>query len=278
MAKRGFGIAAATLTELIGPLANAAESNGYDTFWVNDTPGADGFVALQQAAEATKRIRLGVGVIPVDRRSATDIAKAITKFGLPKERLLVGIGAGGVLYGSLDNVGSAIHTIQTDAGVPVAVGALGPRMIALAAQDADAVLLNWLMPRQARLSTGEIRRQQGDRHQCEVIAYVRVALPDGFEQLAGEGDRYAASGVHPHWSGCFSPRGPTPWGRRGTVLPPSLPPPATSRACKHSRWTPVRTERRKTFKPSWQPSTSRWMRPSYAPFPGEKRSMLIWAS
>lgn len=192
MAKRGFGIAAATLTELIGPLANAAESNGYDTFWVNDTPGADGLAALQQAAEATKRIRLGVGVIPVDRRSATDIAKAITKFGLPKERLLVGIGAGGVLYGSLDNVGSAIHTIQTDAGVPVAVGALGPRMIALAAQDADAVLLNWLTSRQARLSTGEIRRQQGDRHQCEVIAYVRVALPDGFEQLAGEGDRYAA--------------------------------------------------------------------------------------
>jgi len=192
MAKRGFGIAAATLAELIGPLANAAESNGYDTFWVNDTPGADGFSALQQAAEATERIRLGVGVIPVDRRSAADIVQGIAKSGLPKKRLLIGIGAGGALYGSLDNVRSAVHTIQSDAEVPVAVGALGPKMIALAAQDAEGVVLNWLTPRQARLSTEEIRRQQGDHHQCEVIAYVRVALPDGFEQLAGEGDRYAA--------------------------------------------------------------------------------------
>ncbi len=192
MGQRGFGIAAATLDELIGPLAKAAESNGYDTFWVNDTPGADGFAALQQAAEVTERIRLGVGVSPIDRRSASDIVQAITQSGLPRERLLVGIGAGGALYGSLDTVRSAVHTIQTDGGVPVAVGALGPKMVTMAAQDADAVVLNWLTPRQARLSTEDIRRQQGDQHRCEVIAYVRVALPDGFEQLAGEGDRYAA--------------------------------------------------------------------------------------
>ncbi len=40
MTKRGFGIAAATLSALIAPLAAAAEANGYDTFWVNDTPGS----------------------------------------------------------------------------------------------------------------------------------------------------------------------------------------------------------------------------------------------
>ncbi len=140
----------------------------------------------------TESIRLGVGVIPIDRRPAGSIVRAIEEKKLPRERLLVGVGAGGELYGSLDNVRAAVHTIQQDAGVPVAVGALGPRMIAMAAKEADAVLLNWLTPRQARSSTQEIRNRQGEGRHCEVIAYVRVALPDGFEQLAGEGDRYAS--------------------------------------------------------------------------------------
>ncbi len=54
------------------------------------------------------------------------------------------------------------------------------------------MLLNWLTPRQAKLSTQDVRNHQGEGHHCEVIAYVRVALPEGFEQLAGEGDRYAS--------------------------------------------------------------------------------------
>ncbi|HET9660085.1 MAG TPA: LLM class flavin-dependent oxidoreductase [Thermomicrobiales bacterium] len=192
MAKRGFGIAAATLASLVAPLATAAEANGYDTFWVNDTPGSDGFEALRRAAEVTTSIRLGVGVIPIDRRPADAIVKAIDQHKLPKERLIVGIGAGGELYGSLDNVRAAIHIVRDDAGVPVAVGALGPKMVAMAAKEADAVLLNWLTPRQAKFSTQEIRDRQGEDRHCEVIAYVRVALPEGFEQLTGEGDRYAS--------------------------------------------------------------------------------------
>lgn len=192
MARRGFGIAAATLSSLVAPLAAAAEANGYDTFWVNDTPGSDGFEALRRAAEVTSTIRLGVGVIPIDRRPPDTIVEAIEEKQLPKDRLIVGVGAGAELYGSLDNVRGAIHIIRAEAGVPVSVGALGPKMVSLAAKEADAVLLNWLTPRQARLSTQEVRSQQGEGHHCEVIAYVRVALPEGFEQLAGEGDRYAS--------------------------------------------------------------------------------------
>ncbi|MEZ4506207.1 MAG: hypothetical protein R2848_10320 [Thermomicrobiales bacterium] len=120
--------------------------------------------ALRRAAEVTSRIRLGVGVIPIDRRSPDSIVQAIEQSTLPKDRLIVGVGAGGELYGSLDNVRGAVRTIREQAGVPVAVGALGPRMVALAAREADAVLLNWLTPRQAKLSprrSGAIR-SQGD--------------------------------------------------------------------------------------------------------------------
>ncbi len=192
MARRGFGIAAATLSSLVAPLAAAAEANGYDTFWVNDTPGSDGFEGLRRAAEVTSTIRLGIGVVPIDRRPPDSIVNAIKEKGLPKDRLIVGIGAGAELYGSLDNVRGAIHIIRAEAGVSVAVGALGPKMVALAAKEADAVLLNWLTPRQAKMSTQDVRNRQGAGHSCEVIAYVRVALPEGFEQLAGEGDRYAS--------------------------------------------------------------------------------------
>jgi alkanesulfonate monooxygenase SsuD/methylene tetrahydromethanopterin reductase-like flavin-dependent oxidoreductase (luciferase family) len=192
MAQRGYGIAAATLASLVAPLAAAAEANGYATFWVNDTPGSDGFEALRRAAEATSSIRLGVGVIPIDRRPAVEIVEAIEEHKLPTDRLIVGVGAGGELYGSLDNVRAAVQTIRDESGVPVAVGALGPKMVAMGAKDADAVLLNWLTPRQALFSTQEIRSRQGEDHHCEVIAYVRVALPEGFEQLSGEGDRYAS--------------------------------------------------------------------------------------
>lgn len=192
MTQRGFGIAAATLSSLIAPLAAAAESNGYATFWVNDTPGSDGFEALRIAADATRSIRLGVGVIPIDRRPPESIVRVIEEKQLPIERTIVGVGAGAELYGSLDNVRDAVQFIRSEAGVPVAVGALGPRMVAMAAGNADAVLLNWLTPRQARLSVQEIRSRQVEGQHCEAIAYVRVALPEGFEQLAGEGDRYAS--------------------------------------------------------------------------------------
>lgn len=192
MARRGFGIAAAMLSSLVAPLAAAAEANGYDSFWVNDTPGSDGFVVLQRAAEATTTIRLGVGVIPIDRRPADTIVRAIDDLQLPKNRLIVGVGAGAELYGSLDNVRDAVRFVRVESGVPVAVGALGPKMVAMAAREADAVLLNWLTPRQARLSKQEVTNRQHGEHRCEVLAYVRVALPEGFEQLAGEGDRYAA--------------------------------------------------------------------------------------
>src|SRR6478752_3490356 len=156
VARRGFGIAAATLSSLVAPLAAAAEANGYDTFWVNDTPGSDGFEGLRLAASVTSTIRLGIGVIPIDRRPPDSIVTAIEEKGLPKDRLIVGIGAGAELYGSLDNVRGAIHIIRDGAGLPVAVGALGPKMVALAAKEADAVLLNWLTPRQAKLSAQEV--------------------------------------------------------------------------------------------------------------------------
>jgi alkanesulfonate monooxygenase SsuD/methylene tetrahydromethanopterin reductase-like flavin-dependent oxidoreductase (luciferase family) len=82
---RGYGVSALINQEMIAPLAQAAEKGGYSTFWVNDVPGGNGLEQLQRAQSATNSIRLGVGVLPVDRWSATSIADEVTRLKLNSE-------------------------------------------------------------------------------------------------------------------------------------------------------------------------------------------------
>ena len=65
---------------------------GRDSFWVNDTPGADSLERLAAAACVTSRIRLGTGVIPLDRRPAGEIIARVRELALPTERLILGVG------------------------------------------------------------------------------------------------------------------------------------------------------------------------------------------
>ena len=83
---RGFGVVGALPHEIVRVIAPAAERAGYATFWVNDTPTGDGLAALRVAADATDAIRLGVGVIPLDRQPAARIADRVAELGLPTER------------------------------------------------------------------------------------------------------------------------------------------------------------------------------------------------
>src|SRR5680860_1363459 len=191
MAKRGFGVAAAIPGELIAPLAKAAEEAGYSTFWVNDTPGADGIQALERAAAVTSRLRLAVGVIPLDRRSPGAIAKRVKEAGLPIERLVIGIGAGGAHAGSLDLVERGIVEIQELTGSAVAVGALGLKMIGLAGRLANGVILNWLTPEWIAKSV-EVARGLERSEPVEIVGYVRTALEASRVKLEAEASRYAS--------------------------------------------------------------------------------------
>jgi alkanesulfonate monooxygenase SsuD/methylene tetrahydromethanopterin reductase-like flavin-dependent oxidoreductase (luciferase family) len=191
MIRRGFGIAAAVPQELIAPLAKAAEESGYSTFWVNDTPGADGIQALRRAGEETSSIRLGVGVIPLDRRTPDEIAARIVELELPVDRLMIGLGSGGAHSGSLDLVERGIVEVRDLTGCSVAVGALGMKMIELAARLADGVILNWLTPDWASRSAALAKGSQVG-HRPEVIGYVRTALTESRPKLKAEGERYAS--------------------------------------------------------------------------------------
>lgn len=188
-ASRGLGVAGALAHEIVRPLATEAEQLGYATFWANDTPNGDGLASLAAAASVTESIRLGVGVIAVDRVPAERIVERVAELGLPVNRLLIGIGSGRTKIGSLDLIQRSA-TVLREAGLTSAVGALGPNMIALSGEVADAVLLNWLTPAAAVDSTAALRNAAAGRT-VESIAYVRVGCGAGSsDRLAEEAGRY----------------------------------------------------------------------------------------
>ena len=190
---RGFGVAAALAHDMVRDVARAADIAGYRTFWVNDTPGGEGLAALAVAAAVTNRIRLGVGVIPLDRQPAERIAVRIDELALPVERLTVGVGAGRAA-GGLDRVRAGVVELSGLTAATIVVGALGPKMCRVAGEVADGVLLNWLTPAFVPASAAEVAQAAAGlgRPRPRNDAYVRTALGSGANaRLREEADRYA---------------------------------------------------------------------------------------
>jgi len=198
--RRGFGVAAAISPEVIRAAAQLAESLGYHSFWVNDTPNGDGLEALSQAASVTTRIMLGVGVIPLSRRPAEEIVGKLRSMDgssgplrLPLDRLWLGVGSGAGGQGALKRTREGLEMLKRDAHTTVFVSALGPRMSHLAGEMADGVLFNWLTPEFALTANDWVRegaRKAG--HDVPILAaFVRTALGEASaKRLHEEGNRY----------------------------------------------------------------------------------------
>ncbi len=191
---RGFGIAAAVDNETVKIVARAAEEAGYSSFWVNDTPGADGLEALAAAASVTGSIHLGVGVIPINRRPADSIARDVIALNLPQDRLWLGIGSPGP-KGALKNAREAVATLKAELECPVIIAALGPRMVALSGEIADGVLLNWVTPGYAASSAERVAEAAGEEGHDKplVMSFVRAGLlPEAEDEIHIQADRYAS--------------------------------------------------------------------------------------
>lgn len=216
--RRGFGVAAAISPEVIRTAAQLAESLGYHSFWVNDTPQGDGLEALAGAASVTSTIKLGVGVIPLSRRPADQIvAQLRTMDGsrggaarLPLDRLWLGVGSGAGGAGAMKRVRDGLETLNAEANTSVFLSALGPRMSRLCGEAADGVLFNWLTPEFALTANDWVRdgARKAERDVPILASYVRVSLGDAgaarFEQEAGRygsipqyADHFKRMGVAP---------------------------------------------------------------------------------
>ncbi|WP_396646018.1 LLM class flavin-dependent oxidoreductase [Microbacterium sp.] len=185
-----IGLAGSLGPDAVAQIAPSVEAAGFHTLWINDTPDGDALAALAAAAGVTSTLRLATGVIPVDRRPASEIAAEVASLAVPLDRLTVGIGSGMAKEGALARVRDAIAVLH-DAGVPrVLVGALGPKMRRLGAARAEGVLLNWVPPTEAAAQAEALHGVDADSH---VAVYVRTAIVDAArERLAAETARYAS--------------------------------------------------------------------------------------
>jgi alkanesulfonate monooxygenase SsuD/methylene tetrahydromethanopterin reductase-like flavin-dependent oxidoreductase (luciferase family) len=185
-----LGVAASLGPDAAAQLAPLVEAAGFHALWVNDTPGADALEVLAAVARTTQQLVLATGVLPVDRRSAAQIAAQVQAHGLPQDRLVIGIGSGQAQRGALALVRDAAAELRAALTVPILVGALGPKMRGIGVDHADGVLLSWLPPAVARAQSSEAHTSAPDAH---VALYVRAALdPAAHERLQTETARYAS--------------------------------------------------------------------------------------
>ena len=189
----GFALFAGTSAEIIRASAREAEQLGYSSFWVNHPGSIDGLASLAHAAGDTRRIALGIGVIPLHTLGPESIVQGVRGHKLPLDRLLLGVGSPNP--NSLARVRDGVAALRSQLETRLVVAALGPKMCRLAGEIADGVLFNWLTPEHAKASAEWVRAgaAAAGRKAPTLYAYVRLALgAKGCEKLAGEGGRYAA--------------------------------------------------------------------------------------
>ena len=133
---------AAVSNDVIEALAREAEQLGYTSFWVNDIPNNDGLESLAAAAAGTTAIKLGVGVIPLDKRPPAtidrDVESHATARPAPARRRVRRRAR------ARWRECAGVAELQRETSAAVVVGALGPKMAQLAGEVADGVLLNWM--------------------------------------------------------------------------------------------------------------------------------------
>jgi len=198
---KGFAVFAGVAPEIIRASAREAEALGYSSFWVNHPGPVDGLGSLVHAAAETRRLDLGVGVIPLHTRGPESIIEGVRQHGLAPARLLLGVGSPNPE--ALKRVRDGVAAIRAKLSTRVIVAALGPKMCQLAGEVADGVLFNWLTPEYAKRSAELVRAgaQAARRPVPKLYAYVRVALGPAAERLADEGGRYdAIPAYHAHFA------------------------------------------------------------------------------
>ena len=224
----------------IQSLGALAEEHGYGEVWMTEGAGRDSLTQLTAIATATSRIGLGAGILPMFSR--TPLVTAMSSAGLAAVsdgRFILGLGVGnrpatenghGVAYSQpmehlkdlvyivrgllrgeeVSRQGKAITVSGATLGdaapngrVPIYIAALGPRMLRLAGEVADGVLLSWTAASYLRQAIQLVRdgatKAGRDPSEVEISGYLRVAVTDdlaaGRASLQREIARYAG-GAH----------------------------------------------------------------------------------
>ncbi len=200
----------------LAPLAARAEGAGFTDIWLPDHYFLrDVYVTQALMAERTERIRLGTGVAAVLLRHPALIASsAATIHELSGGRALIGIGPGGfefpsqfgmhpespltllrdsiaiirgLLAGGVDHEGTALAAVGAklswDPGaIPISMSGRGPRMLELAGELADGVIVHGLSAAfigyvREHVARGAERAGRGP-DACEISVMLDVEIDD----------------------------------------------------------------------------------------------------
>ncbi len=220
----------------IQSLGALAEESCYGEIWMTEGSGRDSLTQLTAIATATSRIGLGTGILPMFSR--TPLITAMSAAGLAAVsdgRFILGLGVGnrpatedghgvaysqpmahlkdtihivrGLLQGDdVSHQGKAVTVSNVSLGnaipktkVPIYIAALGPRMLRLAGEIADGVLLSWTaasyLEQAIQLVRDGATRVGRNPDEVEISGYLRVAVTDdlaaGRASLQREIARYA---------------------------------------------------------------------------------------
>lgn len=191
LSRFGFGITGKVPADVVRQLAPLVERAGFRSMWFNHITNGNAYSSMEVAASVTSTLILGSGVTSIDSMmSAEEVVAEARKRQLPTDRLIICIGANKP-PSPLRTIREGIAHIQGELpGVPVYVGALGPKMRALGVQHADGVLLNWLTPDAAMMAMDD-RREHAPGTDARVALYIRCALgPANREAIESEANRY----------------------------------------------------------------------------------------
>lgn len=205
-------------------LAREAEQRGYDTAWTAEVSGQDAFTPMTLIAHSTTRLRVATGVVPIQTRTPIVLGMTAATLGhVAPGRISLGIGvSSAVVVGqwhglpfarTLQQMREAVQILRMVLGgervnfeghcyrvrnfrltlppppqpVRIYLGALGPRMLELAGELADGVLLNWLTPETVATSIKHLeagaRRAGRTLDDFEIAAFVRTCVTDDPEPV-----------------------------------------------------------------------------------------------
>ncbi len=200
-------------------LARQAEEGGYESLWMTEGAGRDALTLLTSIATATRKLNVATGILPIFGR--TPVITAMSAAGLAAisdGRFILGLGVGNrsavenahgmpfqhpvirlretitIVRRLLDGErvtfkGQVFQVADVSLGaagpperVPIYIAALGPRMLELAGEMADGVLLSWAPTGYLPQVTEHVRRgavKAGrDPSEIDIAGYVRVAVAD----------------------------------------------------------------------------------------------------
>ena len=189
-----------------GEVAREAEQLGYTDLWSTEISGVDGFSPLVYAAAHTESVRLGTAVVSSFTRGAACLAMSAAgcEQAAPG-RFILGVGSatrtivedwnGMAFRAPVDSVRRTVRSVRAAlAGergkggfrldvapgphVPVYIAALRPKMLRLAGETGDGVILNLLSPSAVPQVLAEVRRgaEQAGRDAGAVDVVARITV------------------------------------------------------------------------------------------------------